>query len=310
MENLEYWLYWEMEIMIRSMAYLGLTTPAVTEWRGFGSEILGLQVIDDSADGAARFRMDDADCRLWVHPGDKNDIAYIGWGVIGESSARNLGTRIEKAGVQLNKATLEEASARCVAGFYWFTDPMGFRHELAWGQHVTPSLFMPSWPMSGFKTGDQGMGHIVLLVPDLSQADQFYREVMGFHQSDNIQDGKRRLHFYHCNGRHHSLAIGSPGPGIRGAHHLMIEVNSLDDVGTVMDRCAEAGVPISKSIGCHTNDRMVSTYLFSPSVLRIEYGFSGITIDDLWEPKTYSRASIWGHKDLRPDLPPAMIIES
>ena len=39
-------------------------------------------------------------------------------------------------------------------------------------------------------------------------------------------------------------------------------------------------------------------------------GALGIAIDDLWEPKTYSRTSIWGHKELRPDLPPAMIIGS
>lgn len=294
--------------MIRSMAYLGLTTPAVAEWRRFGSDILGLHLIDDGADGAARFRMDDADCRLWVHPGAQNDVAYIGWALAGEAEALALKGRIEAAGPVLTKASADEAAARRVAGLYWFVDPMGFRHELAWGQFVSPGTFTPGRPMSGFKTGDQGMGHIVLLVPDLAAADSFYRSVMGFHQSDRITDGGRELLFYHCNGRHHSLAIGSPGPGIRGAHHLMLEVNSLDDVGIAVDRCAELDVPVSKSIGCHTNDRMVSTYIFSPSVLRIEYGFGGIAIDDLWEPKSYTRTSIWGHKELRPDLPPAMIV--
>ena len=144
--------------------------------------------------------------------------------------------------------------------------------------------------------------------PDLAAADRFYRDVLGFNQSDRITDGGRELLFYHCNGRHHSLAIGSPAPGMRGAHHLMLEVNSLDDVGIAVDRCAELNVPVSKSIGCHTNDRMVSTYIVSPSVLRIEYGFGGLAIDDLWEPKSYTRTSIWGHKELRPDLPPAMIV--
>ena len=36
--------------MIRAMAYLGLTTPAVDEWRGFGRDILGLQLIADGAE--------------------------------------------------------------------------------------------------------------------------------------------------------------------------------------------------------------------------------------------------------------------
>jgi hypothetical protein len=44
-------------------------------------------------------------------------------------------------------------------------------------------------------------------------------------------------------------------------------------------------------------------------VLRIEYGFGGRSIDDLWELKSYRTTSIWGHKELRPDLPPAMIVQ-
>jgi 2,3-dihydroxybiphenyl 1,2-dioxygenase len=163
--------------------------------------------------------------------------------------------------------------------------------------------------MDGFVTGAQGMGHIVLLAPDLQEAHRFYTEVLGFKVSDRVIDGPRELIFYHCNGRHHSLAIGSPRPGARGAHHLMIEVRSLDDVGRAVELCEKHGVPVSKSIGRHTNDRMVSTYLFSPSVLRVEYGSGALAIDEVWEPKTYASSSIWGHKELRPDLPPAMMIE-
>lgn len=295
--------------MIRSMAYLGLSTPATQEWRRFGVDILGLQNIEDSADGAVRFRMDEADCRLWIHPSAKNDIAYIGWTLISDNEALKLGKLIEVAGPELHRGSPEEASARHVAGFYWFVDPSGFRHELSWGQSVTPNTFMPGRPMSGFHTGEQGMGHIVLLVPDLGEANRFYVEAMGFRPSDKIVDGARELLFYHCNGRHHSLAIGSPAPGKVGAHHLMIEVNALDDVGIAVELCARHEVPVSKSIGRHTNDLMVSTYLFSPSVLRIEYGYGARAIHELWEPKTYSASSIWGHKELRPDLPPAMLVE-
>lgn len=294
--------------MIRSMAYLGLTTPAAAEWRQFGRDILGLQLLEDAGDGALRFRMDEAECRLWVHAGKANDIAYVGWAVADEAAALAISKRVEAAGRDTHGADPAEAQAKRVAGFRWFIDPAGFRHELCWGQFVSADPFVPGRAISGFKTEEQGMGHVVLLVPDLVEADRFYREAMGFHESDCIKSGDRELLFYHCNGRHHSLAIGSPGPDLAGAHHLMLEVNALDDVGRAIDLCEKMGVPVSKSIGCHTNDRMISTYLFSPSVLRIEYGFGGLEIDNLWQPKTYTQTSIWGHKELRPDLPPAMIV--
>ena len=80
--------------MIRSMAYLGLLTPAAAEWRSFGSDILGLQGIEDGADGSLRFRMDEADCRLWVHQGERNDIGYIGWTLADEQAAQALDGKV------------------------------------------------------------------------------------------------------------------------------------------------------------------------------------------------------------------------
>jgi hypothetical protein len=52
---------------------------------------------------------------------------------------------------------------------------------------------------------------------------------MGFRLSDFI-DVPFPLAFFHCNPRHHSLAVAHL-PGTVGFHHLMLEVAELDDVG-------------------------------------------------------------------------------
>nr|BAH89443.1 2,3-dihydroxybiphenyl-1,2-dioxygenase [uncultured bacterium] len=295
--------------MINALSYLGIASPAYAEWAMFGEQVLGLERVHDGPDGAIRFRMDEAECRLSVHPSDKNDIAYVGWSVSGPRAAAALAAHISEAGVTVSEATREEAESRRVSGYYWFLDLAGFRHELSWGQWVSPMTFRPGRPMDGFSTGEQGMGHIVLLVPDLEAADRFYREVMGFHSSDRIViDGTIELLFYHVNGRHHSLAIGTLG-GRTGAHHMMLEVRSLDDVGAAHDLCEAHGIPITSTIGRHTNDRMISFYLHTPSGLRIEYGYGGLEVDDLWVPKAYSRSSLWGHRKQHTELPPAMVID-
>ncbi|HBZ72441.1 MAG TPA: glyoxalase, partial [Deltaproteobacteria bacterium] len=59
-------------------------------------------------------------------------------------------------------------------------DPFGFRHELAWGQLARPSSFRPGRAISGFVTGRGGLGHAVLIVPDLERAQAFYTGVLGF----------------------------------------------------------------------------------------------------------------------------------
>ena len=44
--------------------------------------------------------------------------------------------------------------------------------------------FKPSRPISGFKTGALGMGHVVLHVKDFNKVVPFYRDILGFKISD------------------------------------------------------------------------------------------------------------------------------
>jgi len=163
-----------------------------------------------------------------------------------------------------------------------------------------PGTFKPSRPMSGFVTGAGGLGHVVLLVPDVDRAERFVIDVLGFKLSDRVDNIKAR--FFHCNSRHHTLAF-APVPGLVGMHHLMLEVNSLDDVGTALDRCIEQKLPLAMALGHHTNDRMTSFYVRSPSGFEIEYGWGGLLVDDdEWVVRSYDSGSVWGHK--RPDDAP------
>lgn len=288
--------------MITSLAYFGATSPNYKEWETFGPQVLGCELAQPGADGAVRLRFDEMESRLAIHPGERNDVAYIGWTTSGEEDAQAIAERVKAQGIAVQRSTAEQAKARAVLGYFWFLDPAGFRQELAWGQLRPRAPFRPGRAMSGFRTAEQGLGHVVLGVPDVAPADRFYRDVMGFHLSDIVVDGPIHAHFYHVNGRHHSLAIARPPNGKSSFLHIMFETNSLDDVGTAMDLCETHGVPITRTLGVHTNDRMTSFYLHSPSDFRIEYGCGGLEVDDLWVPRYYDRTSIWGHHPLNKHL--------
>lgn len=294
--------------MIKSLGYLGITTPAYREWEQFGPEILGMELVSPGADGAVRLCMDDVAYRLALHPGEADDVAYVGWDVAHEAAAQEIVDRLAERGITVEQADAGLAAERAAEGLLWFFDPFGFRHELAWGRLSRPGAFRPGRAMSGFNTDGQGMGHVVFFLPDLAAADEFYRNALGFHLSDTIIQGPMTVRFYHVNGRHHTLAIAQAP--VVGMHHLMIETCSLDDVGRGYDLCERREVPITQTIGRHTNDRMTSFYLRTPSSFDIEYGWGGITIDDdLWTPRTFERMSLWGHR--RPaaaaELPPGII---
>ena len=292
--------------MIESLAYIGFTSPNHDEWREFGSAVLGMELADDGDDGAVRLRLDDRDHRIAIHPGERNDLAYLGWSVSGPDGLTAATATLTGAGFDVQRADDELAARRHVAEVAWFTDPIGIRHELAWGQEHRPGSFRPGRPLSGFVTGDGGLGHVVMLVPDLAAAESFYTSVLGFGLSDQVRMGPMVLRFLHCNERHHTVALGGV-PGMKGVHHLMVEVASLDDVGTAYDICRARGIPLAMDLGRHTNDRMTSFYVRTPSGFEIEYGCGGVLVDDGWSVDSYDAISIWGHKPPAEPLFPGLI---
>ena len=99
--------------------------------------------------------------------------------------------------------------------------------------HHTP--FVSPRAIGGFVTGDQGVGHIVLATDDLRRQLDFYQNVLGFRISDYIDivraGAPLSFAFMHCSPRHHSLAFASRPPVPRRLLHLMLQVQTIDEVG-------------------------------------------------------------------------------
>lgn len=282
--------------MIKSLSYIGFTSPNATEWKAFGPDILGLEVLDPSADGGVRLRNDDATWRIAVHPGETDDLAYLGWEVDGPRGLADAIEALSAAGIDVQTGDAELAATRRVEGMVWFVDPFGFRHELSYGMANEPGSFTPGRAGISFVTGEGGLGHAVLIVPDLEAATAFYVGLLGFTHSDDIDMGLY-VRFLHCNPRHHSLAF-SAVPGMAGVHHLMLEVDNIDDVGRAYDLVNAQGIPVAMTLGRHTNDEMTSFYVRTPSGFEVEYGTGGRLIDTSqpWESGHYDAMSYWGHK--------------
>jgi 2,3-dihydroxybiphenyl 1,2-dioxygenase len=293
--------------VIDSLSYIGFTSPTAKEWTTFGPEVLGLELAPPGPDGAVRLRLDDAAYRIAVHPGAANDLAYLGWAVAGPDALADATTSLEALGITVHPGDATLAAERGVDAVAWFLDPFGFRHELSHGQRTASEPFTPGRAMDGFVTGDGGLGHAVLFVPDLADAERFYIDVLGFRLSDRVEDGVS-IRFLHCNSRHHTLAFVAV-PGMVGMHHLMLEVESLDDVGAAYDIVNDRGIPVAMTLGRHTNDHMTSFYVRTPAGFEIEYGHGGVLVDTTqpWEDVTYDSGSRWGHKPPTEPLFPGII---
>jgi 3,4-dihydroxy-9,10-secoandrosta-1,3,5(10)-triene-9,17-dione 4,5-dioxygenase len=288
------------EESIVALGYIVVESAQPDRWRAFGADVLGAQPVSEGEE--LRLRLDDRPYRLIVIPGEQDRLGAVGWEVRDAEALERIEASLESANVDVERARPGEAFRRRVGGLLRLQDPSGNRLEIYHTPLLANTRFVSPVGVSEFVTGDQGLGHVVMPAPVFEKTTDFYTEILGFRLSDRMrlaadEDGAGgiRLHFYHCNPRHHSLAL-MEAPHPAGLVHLMVEVPTLDEVGFALDRCHRAEVPLSATLGRHSNDKMVSFYMKSPSGFDIEFGFGGIQLD-LANVSTSEITSVsdWGH---------------
>jgi 3,4-dihydroxy-9,10-secoandrosta-1,3,5(10)-triene-9,17-dione 4,5-dioxygenase len=283
---------------VRALGYLGLETADLAGWSSFATSVLGVMVAPHSDDAILQLKIDDRPHRFTVVPGERDRMAYAGWEVQNAAALDEITDRLLAAGVDVVDATPDEVALRRVQQMRWCLDPSGTRVELFHSPIHDHVRFVSPVGVRSFVTGDLGMGHVVLLASDFEGSFAFYTELLGFRLSDTMSLDGLPLRFLHCNPRHHSLAL-APHHTSRLAH-LMLEVESVDEVGRCYDRCLDHGVTIAQTLGRHTNDEMLSFYLRAPRSYEIEYGCEGLRIDpDSWATSEITAVSFWGHHRLK-----------
>ncbi|MGZ3144961.1 iron-dependent extradiol dioxygenase HsaC [Lentzea chajnantorensis] len=290
---------------IRSLGYLRIEATDIGRWREFGLKVLGLVEGKGSTEGALYFRMDDFPARLVIVPGAADRLLASGWEVATEAELDEVAKRLASAGVAVVEGTADELAERRVTGMVKFEDPSGNTLEVFHGAALEHRRVVSPYGHR-FVTEDQGLGHVVLSTSDDEAALHFYRDVLGFRLRDSMRlppqfvgrpaDGPPAwLRFFGCNPRHHSLAF-LPMPTPSGIVHLMIEVESTDDVGLTLDRALRRKVPMSATLGRHVNDLMLSFYLKTPGGFDVEFGCEGRQVsDEDWIARESTAVSLWGH---------------
>jgi len=283
---------------VSELAYIELGVSNLANWQRYATEVLGLSA--EMQDGALLLKSDSSIWRIKVVDSGEDDIRCAGFHVDNDQALQTISRQLHDIGFSINELGKAEKTARGVDVLMSCADPFGLGIELFLGDRSNGAPFVSPQDVNGFITGSQGLGHMVLFVPDADAAIAFYQHGLGFRLSDHITMGPEgsqiELTFLHCNSRHHTLAL-APVPAPKKLNHIMLEVTNLDDVGFGLDRAMAQSTPITSSIGCHTNDKMVSFYMQTPSGFDLEYGFGGIEIDDnTWQTTHYDKPSIWGHK--------------
>lgn len=289
-------------INISGLAYVVAECTDLARWKTFAEGVLGMMTAA-APDGGLYVRMDERQFRIAVQPGHRDAYVASGWEVLDRAAFDDALRALQAAGVERKLEDAAFCDRRCAQQIVSFRDPSGNRHEIVWGFKSDFTRFTSPVGVSRFVTGEIGMGHVVLPATEFDKTLDFFKGVLGFGLSDmfnfrppGTEGVVLPIHFLHCgNGRHHSLALAG-FPVESGCVHLMTEVESMDEVGRALDRAMAHEVLLTATLGRHTNDRMTSFYMRSPSNFDIEYGYGGLVVD--WRQHVvheFTRVSLWGH---------------
>jgi biphenyl-2,3-diol 1,2-dioxygenase len=252
------------------------------------------------------WRNDDKAHRVIVEPGPANDGAFVGFDAGDDAALDALVARLDAAGFHAVVGSADERAARRVTRLVRTMAPWGITVELTFGLEDAATPYTSSLMPGGFLTRGVGFGHVVFATTAFDESHAFVTDGLGMAQSDwlemEIAEGiELEVRFYHCNPRHHTLALArAPFDLPQKLHHLMVETNRRDDVGAAFDRAWTSGLPIPNGLGLHDNDRMFSFYITSPAGFMVEVGHGARTITDGWDDnRRYDRISAWGHQPLR-----------
>jgi 2,3-dihydroxybiphenyl 1,2-dioxygenase len=289
------------------VAYVEVEVPDPDTLTPFFGEVVGLAPGAPAAEGTVTWRNDDGAHRVIVSPGPANDAVAVGFEAADDGALATVVDRLRAAGYAVADGDDADRADRRVERLARVTAPWGVQVEIVQGLQQADDPFESPLMPGGFLTEGVGLGHVVFATTAFDASVRFLTEGLGMVQSDwletEIMEGVvLEVRFYHCNERHHSLALArAPFELPQRLHHLMVETTTTDDVGAAFDRAWASGLDIPNGLGRHDNDGMFSFYVQSPAGFQVEVGHGARVITDGWDDdRRYDRISAWGHQPLRP----------
>lgn len=140
------------------------------------------------------------------------------------------------------------------------------------------------------------MGHIVFMVPDMPTAETFWRDRLGFVESDRYHSGTAVFLRHSMRGDHHNIFFiqGPPGKEV-DLHHIAFEVRDVHEVFGGGNAFASKGHDIEIGPGRHPISSAYFWYFKNPLGGAVEYFADCDYLTENWKPTAYkeNRFSEW-----------------
>lgn len=280
---------------IVDIARIGVGARHRADWEAFAAAVLGFRTAG-SADGTLTYcRIDAADHRLALADDAADSLQYIAFDVGDAASLDDWQRTLAARGIDCRRLDGVACARRGMAAGLQLRDRDGHCIVLGHGFAMAATACEYTRPLSVLR-----LGHAAVTVADTQRAHAFYTEVLGLRLSDWVcVSDAIRLCFLRANSRHHCLALLPCAPGMAPRlQHVMVEVETLDDVMRSFHHARAQGAAIGMGPGKHPNCETVHIYVPTPAGFALEFGYGHRRVNDAThQPVVFpigTPVDIWG----------------
>src|SRR6266545_3048482 len=255
--------------LVKGLGYVALTVPEIDRSLDFYLRVAHLKV---SERGTKKAFLTGGVNHHWLRLEEtgQSNLLRFGFEVKDRASLDEIANRLDARGIPWKEAN--DLAGDRISDAIRFTDPDGFEIEL-----YTDMVSLPL-PMNTFLKMDRVL-HSVWLAADPAESGRFYREVLGFKDSDWIE---RAMVFMRAGNRyHHSIGIARDTTRLGRMDHFCILVDDLDDVMRARNVALRSGAKLRQDVVRHAASGSVSTYIIDPiNDIAVEFCTNHRQIDD------------------------------
>ncbi|WP_249165590.1 VOC family protein [Bradyrhizobium sp. AUGA SZCCT0431] len=265
-------------IKVKRIRHATFATADIEQQIEYYQGIIGLGIVEKQA-GRALFASESSELTLVLEQDTASSCKAMAFEIGPDVELADVGKELNDRGI---KSELRSDSAPGISRTLVFSDVDGRQIELFTQWQFTP----PSEQVRGIVVSK--LGHMALYAPDPNRTATFYADVLGFRDSDRIEEN---FVFMRCGFEHHAINFAR-GTDAR-LHHMAFELRDASHMQQACDLLGRRKIPLLWGPVRHGPGHNIASYHRNPDGYLIElfYDMDRMTDEELgyFEPRPWHR---------------------
>lgn len=265
-------------IEVKRIRHASFATDNLAQQVEYYQSIVGLGIVEKRADRAL-FASESGELTLVLDKGTTSSCKAMAFEISPNAELGDVAKQLKDLGIN---SEIRSDDLPGISKMLVFADADGRRIELFSQWQFTP----PGEQVRGIVVNK--LGHMALYAPDPDRTAKFYSDVLGFRDSDRIEEN---FVFMRCGFEHHAINFAR-GADVR-LHHMAFELRDASHMQQACDLLGRRKIPLLWGPVRHGPGHNIATYHRNPDGYLIElfYDMDRMTDEALgyYEPRPWHR---------------------